>query len=237
MSVDGAIQWDRRLCPAQIAIQLVPFSRSGGRTLGGIERSTRTDVGYWSIAYKGVALHGTALRRIWHAIAVEAGGTPGLLEVPAWSPDVNPWADGTVDGFWLSPHSDDSAHSDDSLYATPAILVELVTALEIGDTSARLRIVGGIDDLSGVRWSYQGALYQMGLASLADEVYTARIFPAVRAAIPAGAALEFSRPTCLVHLASDREMDAAYSASRFDLVDVAFVEAVDYWNDLATAAA
>lgn len=229
-------QWSRLLCPEQAQINPVPFSRGGGPTLGGLDRSTRTDVGYWSIFFKGIALHSTALRRLWNATRIELGGKAGLLDVPAWSPDVNPWPAGSVDGHYLTTHSDDTPHSDSTLYGQPAITVELVSALAIGATSARMRILGGIDDLSGTRFSYQGALYEVGLASLSGEVWSARIFPSVRAAIPAGASLEFSRPTCLVHLASDREMDVTLSAGRFDRVDVAFVEAVDIWNDRATAA-
>ena len=59
--------------------------------------------------------------------------------------------------------------------------------------------------------------------------------PPVRAPIPAGAALEFSLPTCLVRLASDREMDVNFSVNKIDKRDVAFVEAADYWSALAVS--
>ena len=45
------------LKPSAISANVVAFSRSGGRTLGGLERVTRTDRGFWSIVYRGCLLY------------------------------------------------------------------------------------------------------------------------------------------------------------------------------------
>lgn len=222
------------LVPGAIEANVVPFSRSGGTTLGGLQRVTRTDRGWWSIAYKGVPLKTAAERRMFNALGTHCGGMAGLLAVPVWSQDAAEWPAGSADGVILTSHSDGTHFDDGSLYSQPAIGVTLVDAAEIGDTSVKLRIVYGIEELIGVRFSYEHALYKTGYPTLIDGTdWTVPITPAIRAPIPADAELEFGMPTCLVRLASDREMDGSLTAGFFDRVDVAFVEAADYWNDLA----
>lgn len=231
------VLWPHRLLlPAALQADVVPFSRSGGTTLGGLQRVTRTDRGWWSIAYKGVALAGAARRRAFNALGTHCGGMAGLLAVPVWSHDTAPWPAGSVEGLVLSDHSDGSSFSDGSQYSQQAVVVETVEAVAIGATAMTLRLVTGIDSLAGVRCSYQHALYKTGFpTSVVDDEWTVPVTPAVRAPIPAGAELEFALPTCLVRLASDREMDTSLTAGWFDRVDVAFVEAADYWNDRAAA--
>lgn len=225
------ILWPTTLVPAQILANPVPFTRSGGRSLGGIERVTRTDRGWWSVSYKGVLLQGAASRRTWNALRTYLGGMAGSIAVPVWSFDSN--GEG---GPVLTTHSDGSIFSDGSSYAQPTITVEMAVAAEIGDTSVSLRIIDGIDDLVGVRFSYQHALYETGIStSVVGAVWTVSIFPAIRADIPADAALEFDVPTCLVRLATDREMDVSLTAGLVDKVDVAFIEDCEFWNDLAMA--
>lgn len=222
------------LKPSNIEANVVPFSRSGGRTLGGLERVTRTDRGWWSIVYQGVTLAGPARRRQWNQLAVDLSGMAAPVAVPVWSLDSAPWPEGTKNGLLLSPHDDGAPFGDGGLYAQPPIGVTLVEALAIGATQATLRIGYGIDELSGVLFSYQHALYKTGRPLAIDGTdWTVTLAPAVRAPIPAGASLEFGLPTCLVRLASDREMDVNSSVGKVDKRNVAFVEAADYWSDLA----
>lgn len=229
------VVWPHRvLIPAAIEANVVPFSRSGGRTLGGLERVTRTDRGFWSITYKGVPLKSAADRRMFNALGVHCSGMATPIVVPVWSNDTAEWPAGSRNGVILTPHSDGSSFDDESLYSQPAIGVSLVGAAAIGATSVTLRIGYGIDELIGVRFSYEHALYQTGFPTLIDGTdWTVPITPPIRAPIPDGAALEFGLPTCLVRLASDRELDTSFTAGFFDRVDVAFVEAADHWNDLA----
>lgn len=229
------IRWPSAILkPASIEPNVVAFTRSGGRTLGGLERVVRTDRGFWSIVYRGVPLATPSERRLWNVLAEHCGGAAGLLEVPVWPFDTAPWPAGTVNGRLLTGHSDGSSFSDDALYAQPAIGVTLVNAVAIGATSVTLRIGYGIEDLAGVRFGHQGALYRTGApTSITGSDWTVPVSPAIRAAIPAGADLELGLPTCVVRLASDREMDVIFSRGGVDRRDVAFLEAADYWTDLA----
>jgi hypothetical protein len=196
------------LRPAQILANPVPFTRSGGRSLGGIERVTRTDRGYWSIVYKSVLLSNPSERQYFNAIRTTLNGMAGSLTVPVWSHDSNG--------------------------AESSIVVTMAAAASVGDTQVTLELGSGIDNLAGVRFSYNHALYETGFAiDIYDDQWIVPIFPALRADIAADAVLEFDSPTCLVKLASDREMDVSLTAGMVDRADVSFIEDVEYWNDLA----
>lgn len=231
------LEWSPSILkPLEVQADVVAFTRSGGTTLGGLQRVVRTDRGRWSIVLRGVCLSTPAERRMWNIVAEHCGGMAGLLAVPVPSFDSAPWPAGAVEGRILTSHSDGSSFSDGSLYSQPAIGVEMVNAAPIAATSVTLRAVHGIEELSGIRFSYQHAMYRTGRPTLIDGTdWTVRISPAIRAAIPAGAALEVGMPTCLVRLADDRQMDVNFSRGGIDRRDVAFVEAADYWSDLAVA--
>lgn len=234
--MSGTLIWPSILRPAQVAPNPSPFSRGGGTSLGGIERTTRTDRGWWEIAYKGISLTEVSQRRAWNRVRVALSGAAGSIAVPIWSYDSAPWMPGSINGKILTPHSDGSSFSDGALYSQAGIAVEMAVEAEIGDTTISLRLIGGIEELAGVRFSYNHALYETGsVVSVVDDVWTVTVFPAIRADIPADAELEFDLPTCLVRLASDREMDVTLTVGDFDQADVNFVEDVATWNDLATS--
>lgn len=232
---DTIFLWpEAMLKPGQVMANPVPFTRGGGPSLGGVERVTRTDRGFWSIGFKGVPLYTAAQRRCVNWLRTSLSGRAGLVAVPALSIDSAPWLAGTTRGRFLTTHSDGAGFSDGSRYSQPGIVVEMAAAAAIGDTSVTLRLVYGLDDLCGIRFSYNHALYETGVVTaLDDDLWTVEIAPDIRAAIPEGALLELDRPTCLVHLATDKELDTALSRGAVDRIDVSFLEAVDYWNDLA----
>jgi hypothetical protein len=233
--VSSPLRWpDAALEPGQILANPAPFSRSGGKSLGGIERAVRTDRGFWKIAFKGVLLRTAAQRRSWNAIRTTLGGMAGVIAVPVLSIDTAPWLAGTSDGWFPTTFSGGATFSDGTRWMTRGIVVNMATAAAIGDTSVTLTLVRGLTELAGVRFSYRHALYETGRVTLVDgDDWTVAVSPAIRAPIPAGAPMELDRPTCLVHLATDDAMDASVTAGLFDRADVAFTEAVDVWNDLA----
>ena len=62
-----------------------PISRSGGRSLGGISRSVRTDRGFWQGSLKNIVFRRakqSAQVRTWNAIRSALAGTSGLVVVP-----------------------------------------------------------------------------------------------------------------------------------------------------------
>lgn len=232
--------WPRKLLtPQRVLPNLTPFSRSGGRTLGGIRRAVRTDRGFWSITYETITLHSVEQRRTWNAIRSHLVGSAGLIEIPVWTFETAPFADGVVNrnSDVLTTHSDGTGFSDGSQYQQGTIAIKMHLTAVLGATVITLRRVHAWDDLTGIRFGYGGAMYETGPAIDVDgDVWRVPIFPAIRQAIPASADLECDYPTIICRLADDRGMDVGLDASMIDGVSVSFLEAVDYWDDLAEVA-
>lgn len=180
-----------------------------------------------------VPLYDTETKRWWNAIRTMLGGISGLAIIPVWSKDTAPYASGMMEPLILTTHSDGSSFSDGSLYSQYAIRIRNVDNVPVGATSIRLKVEVGFPFLSGVRFSFEHALYETGFhGDPVGNIYTCPIFPAVRAPIPAGSDLNFDEPTCLVHLKEDRGMDTANNGI-LNQPSVVWVEATDYWSDLA----
>lgn len=232
------IQWPIcTLNPQSMGVNLVPFSRSGGRTLGGVEPATRTDLGFWAIDYGNVVLRNNRRQQwqTWQAIRQMLGGKPGLVAVPVRSALSAPYASGRYEPVVETEHDDDMPFDDDTPYTQGAISVATDGITPLGATQIRLRIINADANLVGVRFSFEHALYETGpLIDVTGDVWTVPLSTTVRATIPAGSDLEFDQPTCLCHLVEDRGMDVPQDAiSRHSLPSVSFVEATDYWADLA----
>lgn len=225
---------EKLLSPLECRAYLVPFTRSGGRTLGGVKPSTRTDLGHWRIDIIGVPVHGQAKRRTWDGISAYLGGASGRIAVPAWAMDSAPYASGQEEPLIEVPHSDGSTFSDGSEYQQNAISVVSVGVTAIGATVMSMRLINGAADLSGVRFSYNHALYQTAqVVSIEDDIWTVRITPSVRELIPTGVELEFDRPTCVCNLLEDAGMQRSMNADRFERASVSFIEDTYYWNQVA----
>jgi hypothetical protein len=225
------------LRPQQISPNLVPFTRTGGKSLGGVERSVRTDLGFWSIAYNNVILQNRDRDQwlTWQAIRQKLAGRVGLVAVPVRSSLSAPYASGAFEATGEVPHDDDTPFNDDTAYEQNAISIVSEGLTPIGSTVIRLRIINAAANLAGVRFSFNNALYETGPAIDIDgDVWTVPIWPTVRELIPSGSDLEFDRPTCLCRLADDRGMDLqADAVKKSTYPSVSFLEATDYWNDLA----
>ena len=226
--------WPPLLTPNECKAYVNPFTRSGGRTLGGIKPSVRTDLGHWRVEYVGIPMHSPAQRRVFEMIDTELGGTSGRIAIPVWSMDSAPYASGQEEPLSELPFTDGSMFSDGTTMQQSGISVVSVGATAIGATTIAMRVITGAPDLSGVRFSYNHALYKTGrVISVADEVFTLRITPSVRQLIPAGSQLEFDRPTCICNLQDDAGMQRSINSDRFERVNVSFVEDTDYWNRVA----
>lgn len=230
--------WPIDLIPEGVTVEKMVMNRGGGQpTLGGLTRQIRTDRGYWRITYKTVPVATPSIRRILEALSVELMGSSGLLAIPVWSDDTSEWLTGSDWGRFLTPHSDTSTFSDGSFYSQPVELLTMEAQAEIGATTVQIRLAEEIDSIAGIRFSYEHAMYAVGLpTSISGQLWTVPIFPSVRATIPAASRLEVGTPTCLVRLETDNEIYSALSSKRFDPIDISFVEAVDEWNDRASEA-
>lgn len=222
------------LTPQSSPFNIVPFSRSGGRSLGGISRTVKSDRGWWAGSYNGVVFRrgNYDQQRTWNALRVAAGGQSGLFAVPVCSTAL--WARLGLEFGQKVPHADGAPFDDGANYRQGAAQLEMVSFAALSSTVVTLRLID-IPLRGSIRFSYQHAMYETGriLTQPAGDTYQVEVFPAIRAPIPVGALLEADCPTVLCHLASDTEMDIDMGVTRTPRPTVNFIEAVDYWNDLA----
>lgn len=225
------------LSPRQYAVNLTPFTRSGGRSLGGVEPVTRTDLGYWRIDYRDIhmSVKNREKWQWWSAIRSTLSGRAGLVIVRAPSGLIAPFASDGFEGEILTPHSDGSSFSDGSLYSQSPVSLQVEADAEIGATVLRVRLLEGKPSLFGIRFSYQHALYETGFGDdPSGAVWDLQISPSLVAPIAAGEILNTTQPTCLCHLAEDNGMDIDVNrVEKFMSASVSFVQATDYWNALA----
>lgn len=222
------------LTPESSPFNVRPFSRTGGRTLGGLSRSIKTDRGWWIGSYNNIVFRRTGYDQIrtWNALRVAIGGMSGLVAVPVCSTEL--WAGMGLEFGAKVPHDDDTPFDDETFYDQGAVQLEMASYAPLGSSVVTLRLID-LPDPSGVRFSYQHAMYETGrvLEQPTTQTYRVEVFPAIRAPIPADAILETEKPTVLCRLASDGEMDIDLGIYRIPRPSVNFIEATDYWNDLA----
>jgi len=225
------------LVPRNPAADTVPFTRSGGMSLGGVEPATRTDKGYWRVDYGGITMRGRdrAQWKCWNAVRQHLSGRSGLIAVRIPSKLAAPYASGRYEAPPETLHDDLTTFDDDTLHVQGAINVVTDGVTALGATTIHLRIIKADADLVGVRFSYNHAAYETGpVISVDGDVWEVPVTPAIRQLIPDGADLEFDNPTCLCHLSSDTAMDVPEDwAAKNVTVNVSFVEATDYWSRLA----
>jgi hypothetical protein len=236
------IHWPAELLtPMSSPFDPSPFTRSGGRSLGGLARFTRTDRGFWTGSLNNIAFRRAKQfeqARAWNQIRTDLGGQAGLIAVQICA--TRYWASAGFKDFSsvLHPHDDGTPFSDDTEYAEGAIRLQMASFAPLGSTVVTLRRTTG-EVIEGVRFSYQHAMYETGslIEQIDENTFRVPVFPAIRMAIPADAWLEADRPTLLCRLATDNEMNIEFPAAGMPRPSVNFIEAVDVWNDLALEAA
>jgi len=233
----SALLWPKyQLPPEASSSDVTAFSRSGGPSLTNLNPATRTDRGAWKIELNGILMVDRGRRRTLDAISTYLGGRSGLIAVPIWAFDVNPFLTG--DGRTIQDgvtFSDGTTFSDGSTFAASREIIAKtsgVTALSA--TSIVIDMQNGAADLTGVKFSWMHTAYKTGRAlDVTGTLWTVEITPAIRLAIPSGAELNFDDPTCLCRLSSDDGLRRGTNAAGHDTVSVSFDEATDYWSNLA----
>ncbi|MCP8895353.1 hypothetical protein KYK29_10445 [Shinella daejeonensis] len=233
--------WPHELLqPENTIADVVPFTRTGGRVIGGAKPAYRTDLGHWRIDLENVAVSSPEQRRAWDAISTYLGGSSGRIAVPIWTLDSAPYAN--AECGWeediLVPHSDGTPFSDGTLYMQSPISIVSQGVAAVGATVVSVRVINAGPDLAGTRFSYNHAAYKVGqVLDVAGDVWTVRITPSIAAIIPDGVDLEFHRPTCVCNLVSDTGMRRGMRHDGVEFLSVSFIEDVRYLNDLAAGIA
>lgn len=228
--------WPRQtLKPARMAFLQAPFTRGGAPSIDGVSRPVRSDRGFWRFRYFGVALNSAERRKAWTKLRARLSGRAGLIVLPIWTFDRAPWPNGGPEAPLITIHTDGTRFTDGTGYRERVIDIRAGAAVPIGSTVVTLRVIAGADDVEGIGFSYHHAYYETGeiLDRIDENTFRVTVYPAIREAIGKGAYLECDLPTCMVHLEADEGMGFELGSEEIDHLDVSFIEATDWWNDLA----
>ncbi len=235
--VSEIVHWPYALFRAQgePAFLKSPVTRVGGRTLGGYELTARTDLGFWRHTMPNVLIRTRSLaqKEAWNAISTALGGRAGLVVMSAYhvSSRLQKLAKQLKSE---QTFSDGTTFSDGAGFTGEPPLVEMAEDAQIGATVVKLRALKDDIQLSGVKFSHRYALHETGpVLEQYGNVVRVPVYPAMRRKISAGALLIISEPSCLMHPASDNEMDVQFGLGVYTHKTLNFVEALDFWNEQA----
>lgn len=210
----------------------VARSTSGGAGAGGKGQFVASDAGHWVTSFEGVVVHQSNGKRkvmLWDAVAGLVEGRLNALLMPVDVTGRRPLPAGVTDAMIDDSagvlHSDDSEFSDGSLYEQNWIDVTVSADAARGATTIVVTKTACGDLEPGMDFSPFHRLYRIKKVVAQDSTSATLLinFP-LREAVPAGTALNFDNPVCLMRLSSDTEMALDLEAGWYGFPVVRLVE-------------
>lgn len=209
------------IAPGQTASGTFPLAMFAG---GGIWTATLTDINL--VTEDEV--------RVFRAVRMMAeGGATPILVPRRGELKLAPWPNfgaGPVTSYSDIPFSDGSLFSDGSGFCQSVISIQTVAAASLRDTTLTLQIIAGSAFRGGEVFSIVHAIegermYEVANVTIdgtGNSVVTIR--PPLRDDVPAGTALNFDLPRCIMRLAKPDAMDLDLSTFPYPKQTVSFVE-------------
>lgn len=190
----------------------------------------------WQAELSNINLGNPQRARTWEAMLLNWRLGAELTLVPRYGGVLTPLLDIRQPRFHV-PHSDGTPFSDGSRYQQPAIEASLAQAVALGATTATINIAGGRALLGSEPFGLDGPIYSKrvyGAARIvsapangaADGTYTVRFGPPAREAYPAGAAVNFVKPSCVMrpNMTNGDKMWPTFERPFKAMVSVVFIE-------------
>lgn len=214
-----AVSWDTNLLPFKsVMFARDTLSRSGGRTITGIEQVVQSVSELWT-AKASFRVRTVDQRRYYRSLQAMNWGRSGQWLIPPCDPYV-------VRGDYGEFSLDFS--SDFSIGASNNITAQVNGSAVLGARQITFTLTSIADPVPpvGCYFSIGSRLYL--IASLTPWTtlgkYTATFVPGLRVAVASGATVEFTHLRCLMRLASDTEGQMDLDMLRFSDVTLNFIE-------------
>lgn len=209
------------LSPGSENWRLQGVALSGGFTVGGNTKLTRTDGGGLWVGEQTFLFH--SREQIKAARAIEAGLDGGAGQIVAWSYE-EPFA---PLGLSISsvPHSDGTSFSDGSEYLSVPYGAVTTASAALRATSMSVTLIAG-DLQAGERFSIihpTKGWRRYVISRVVDNVITFR--PPLREAVGSGTELDFLRVGCVCRLANPDEFMGALDGNHMTPATARWVEA------------
>lgn len=210
-----------------VMTELRGFSRSGGRSLSGIEQRVFSDAGRWEIRFDGVPIRRHEQVRAWHlSISRLRAGENVIVTVPTLSNGslaaqavAVVGANAAARATQVTLHVRDMralAGQDFSIGNRLYRIVDIVSQTPPDSIAKRI----GTDD----QWSDAATWIDDDAGAGTFEVAVVRILPPLRSAIAEGDPARFRDLTCTCVLSEMSEGDLALDLLRFGTPSITFIE-------------
>lgn len=208
-----------QLPPIVFEFDLLGQTISGPQTLNQTRQVLSYDGGFWQASFSGISVVGKDRVLAFRRIRALLHGGAHQLRVPVCDTGNAPWP-----GTARSAHagfSDDATFSDGSDFASAVISVVVGQAAPIRSTRLVVTIQNAAPIYGGEYFSIGDHLYQV--AQVFDDG-SWQIVPPLREAVDVGADLNFDKPTCLMTLLSEDQMNLPLERQRMGVLAMTLFE-------------
>lgn len=192
------------LKPRDIAIIPCAAPIGGGVSLTGKEPTIDSGAGFWRFVLGAIPIKTRANILLWRALEAALEGRAHTIAIPIYDGKRAPWE--STPGGTITAESDSD-------------VPEGSTQVNIVQTS-----IGEIE--VGMHFSANQRMYRIKSMDAESGVLSCQIWPKTREEIPAGTALDFRRPVCIMRLAQDDGMALTLDGLMRGEATVEFVEAL-----------
>lgn len=222
--------WPPALRFSEAVFQIVGASRSGGQSIAGQEQVIVSPTGRWRASVTipiADRRHGEDRDQVLAYRALVAGGRATTILVPVRDGRGPAHRAGIVPCNGLVRYGDGATFSDGSGFAQVYSSAVLAADATLNATQVAVTLGAGLQLLPGMRFSLpDGRLHEVGdITAFDGTVWAVTLAPWLRAAYPAGTALEFERAVCRMRPATDETGALSLRLNRLAAPTIEFVEA------------
>lgn len=203
------------------------LSRSGGRTISGIEQVVQSSSEFW-IASIGFKIRNGKQILAYRALQARQWGRAAEWIIPACPQPSVPLEPPLADYSWSDDWSEDFSIGPAPTIVPPGEGALITTLAARGARSVTMEFQDAtFTPLPGMFFSIGDRLYSIGTVTPSGvRTFTVTFAPGLRAAAPVDAVVEFSSPRCLMRLATDDEGQLDLEQLRMSEQKLNFVEIV-----------
>jgi hypothetical protein len=232
-----SITWPGILKPLEVTTHPVPMNVGGPISAAGLQQLVGTDAGFWRLTLGGVPIRTADQVREWRWLVVAAKG--GLEDIIVGVHDCRQ-APRPIKGRGVrtggTPHSDGALFSDGSGYSESLVRMSLHADAAQRATTITINIAIAGEVRRGMFFSIANRLYMVmsvptvlvtGGAFGAGRRISFAIWPPLRSAASAGAAVEFGEPKATMRMTDPDSGLLNLRSGRFGDPSIDLVEAWD----------
>jgi hypothetical protein len=230
------IAWPDGLKPVSFGFSLIDFDRSGGAGLGGNEQWVFSPGARWSAKMRLQIVDDAGVLTV-RALRAKLKGKANAAILPNFDGRRASWPIEAATGRVITPRVgklltgtlglEGTTYEGPDIPTPSQVLATVQTDAALHATTIEINLTQGGPLLEGQQFSIAGQIRMYEIAtidSVAGSVTTVSFQPPLRTAVTAGAAVNFTRPTCLMRCMNLDEQSGQFESFTFATLNLEFVE-------------